>query len=371
MRQLPIGETIGIIGGGQLGRMLALAAARLGFQTLILDPFAGCPAAQLANGQIVAAYDDAKALEEMAARTGVITYEFENIPVKALTALAQKHALAPSPQALALAQDRVLEKQFFAECAIPTASWWQIDDADMLLHAVEAHIAREEANGRGNAKEKARGILKTRRLGYDGKGQMRLCQIDKNQAQAAFATLGSVPAIFEGFVSFDCEISVIAARGTAGEVMFFDVPENTHHDGILRRSTVPARIEAQTADQACAYVRRMLDTLGYVGVIAVEFFVLPDGRLLANEFAPRVHNSGHWTEAVCSISQFEQHIRAVSGLPLALPSRHANCIMENLIGDDMAKVGDLLGEENMLIHLYGKEEARPGRKMGHFTRIVP
>jgi len=353
-------RTIGIIGGGQLGRMLAIAAARLGFKTIILDPVVHCPAAQMANAQIVAAYDDARALDDLAIRCGVITYEFENIPVQAVENLSQQTFVAPSPRALAIAQDRLLEKQFFAQCGIPTAPWWPVDDANALLEAIKSNASQGGE----------RGILKTRHLGYDGKGQIRLGMIDMQKAHESFCHIGNVPAIFEGFVAFEREISVIAARGSSGAVVFFDIPENHHHEGILRRSTVPARITAATTKNAHAYVTTLLDNLGYVGVIGVEFFVLDNGELLANEFAPRVHNSGHWTEAACAISQFEQHIRAITALPLAHPLRHSDCVMENLIGNDVARFDALLQEENILIHLYGKDEMKQGRKMGHFTRLL-
>jgi len=353
-------KTIGIIGGGQLGRMLAMAAARLGVKTCILDPHAHCPAAQTANAQIVAAYDDEKALAELAACSDIITYEFENIPVAAIENLARQKTVAPSPHSLAIAQDRVLEKQFFATCSIPTAPWWQVDDGKTLLNAVKMN------EGQGGYQ----GILKTRRLGYDGKGQMRLSQTDETQAHEAFLNIGAVPAIFEGFVAFEREISVIAARGFTGDVVFFDIAENSHHEGILRRSTVPANISPATSDKARFHVTTLLKALGFVGVIGVEFFVLPDGQLLANEFAPRVHNSGHWTEAACTISQFEQHIRAIAGLPVVEPLRHSDCVMENLIGDDVAGLESLLQQPDILIHLYGKDEVKSRRKMGHFTRIV-
>jgi len=243
--------------------------------------------------------------------------------------------------------------------------WWQVDDGKMLFNAVKMN---EDQGGH-------QGILKTRRLGYDGKGQLRLgmadgIQMDETQAHKAFLNIGAVPAIFEGFVAFEREISVIAARGYAGDVAFFDIAENSHHEGILRRSTVPANISPATSDKARVHVTTLLNALGFVGVIGVEFFVLPDGHLLANEFAPRVHNSGHWTEAACTISQFEQHIRAIAGLPVVEPLRHSDCVMENLIGDDVAALEKLLQQPDILIHLYGKDEVKSGRKMGHFTRII-
>ncbi|ESZ39818.1 5-(carboxyamino)imidazole ribonucleotide synthase [Mesorhizobium sp. L2C066B000] len=352
---LPAGSSIGIIGGGQLGRMLAVAAARLGYRTIILEPQADCPAAQVANRQITAAYDDADALAELAAVSAVVTYEFENVPVAAAGALAAKVPVYPPPRALEIAQDRVAEKLFLNGIGIRTADFRSVDNDDELTAALR------EFGGSG--------ILKTRRMGYDGKGQ----RVFRNMETGGFAgtceTMGNVPLILESFVAFEREISVIAARGLDGAVAAYDPAENVHRDGILHTSTLPAQIRLETAATAQAAAAKILSALDYVGVIGVEFFVLADGTLLANEMAPRVHNSGHWTEAACIVSQFEQHIRAIAGLPLGNPGRHSNCIMENLIGDDVLRVPALLAEPDLMLHLYGKAEARPGRKMGHFTRI--
>lgn len=356
MKKLQLGDTIGIIGGGQLGRMLAMAAARLGFKTIILDPQSDCPAAQCANDVIIGSFDDEVALNRLGELCDIITYEFENVPVAAIDKLAQNHTIAPHPAALEIAQDRFLEKKYLNECAITTAPWRPVDDLSSLLAAIAA------CGGKG--------ILKTRRFGYDGKGQVRISSEDEKEAESALADIGNQPAIFEGFVDFSREISVLAARSQDGKVAFFDIPENRHSDGILRRSTIPAAISDDTANQARQYVETLLHALNYVGVIAVEFFVLADGSLIANEFAPRVHNSGHWTEAACVISQFEQHIRAIAGLPLGDPKRHSDCVMENLIGNDVERLPQLLSEPDVLIHLYGKSEVREGRKMGHFTRLV-
>ena len=355
MTALPLGSTIGIVGGGQLGRMLAMAAARLGYRTVVLEPEEGCPAAQVANSQIVAAYDDPAALAQLAAECAVVTYEFENVPVAAAGRLAALAPVFPPARALEVAQDRLVEKTFLNGIGIPTAEFLPVDSDAQL----------EEALGEfGGA-----GILKTRRLGYDGKGQ-RVFRTDDGQAAAgAFAAMGSVPLILESFVAFEREVSVIAARGADGSVVAYEPAKNVHRDGILRRSTLPAQITADTAEAAREAAFTILSALDYVGVIGVEFFVLPDGGLLANEIAPRVHNSGHWTEAACAVSQFEQHVRAVAGLPLGDASRHADCVMENLIGDDILAVPALLAEPNLVLHLYGKNKARPGRKMGHFTRL--
>ncbi|MER8750273.1 5-(carboxyamino)imidazole ribonucleotide synthase [Mesorhizobium sp. M1050] len=349
------GSTIGIIGGGQLGRMLAIAAARLGYRTVVLEPQADCPAAQVANRQIAAPYDDRAALAELAASSSVITYEFENVPVAAASALAAKVPVYPPARALEVAQDRVSEKAFLNGIGIATAGFLPVDNDDELTAALNAFDGS--------------GILKTRRMGYDGKGQ----RVFRNMKAGSFAgiceAMGNVPLILESFVSFEREISVIAARGIDGTVAAYDPAENIHRNGILHTSTLPARIRPETAEAARAAASKILSALNYVGVIGVEFFVLADGSLLANEIAPRVHNSGHWTEAACIVSQFEQHIRAVAGLPLGNPQRHSDCVMENLIGDDVLRVPALLAEPNLMLHLYGKAEARPGRKMGHFTRI--
>lgn len=355
MIMLNPGSTIGIIGGGQLGRMLAMASARLGFRTIILDPQADCPAAQTANRQIVGAYDDATALAELARACDVITYEFENVPVEAAMKLAEEKLVYPPPIALEISQDRFREKAFLNDCGIATAPWHLVNDTQSLAA--------------GLAELRGPGILKTRRLGYDGKGQVRLKGDGNDDHDAAFAEIGNAPAILEGFVPFEREVSVIAARDHAGNVRLYDIAENVHSNGILATSTVPSAITPKTADMAREAAEKLLHGLDYVGVMGLEFFVLADGALIANEFAPRVHNSGHWTEAACAISQFEQHIRAIAGLPLGDPARHSDCVMENLIGDDVDRVPEILREPQAVLHLYGKAEARPGRKMGHVTRI--
>lgn len=352
---LPAGSTIGIIGGGQLGRMLAMAAARLGYRTVVLEPQPDCPAAQVANRQIAAAYDDTAALAELAAVSAVVTYEFENVPVMAASALAVTVPVYPPARALEVAQDRVAEKKFLNGVGIPTADFCPVDNDDELTAALK--------------KFDGSGILKTRRMGYDGKGQRVFRNMDTGGFAGTCEAMGNVPLILESFVDFEREISVIAARGMDGSLAAYDPAENVHRDGILHRSTLPARLGSETAAAAQAAAAKMLAALDYVGVIGIEFFVLADGALLANEIAPRVHNSGHWTEAACIVSQFEQHIRAVAGLPLGNPGRHFDCVMENLIGDDVLRVPALLAEPDLMLHVYGKAEARPGRKMGHFTRM--
>jgi 5-(carboxyamino)imidazole ribonucleotide synthase len=349
------GSTIGIIGGGQLGRMLAMAAARLGYRTIILEPQADCPAAQVANRQIVAAYDDLSALVDLAAQCAIVTYEFENVPVAAAQALAETLPVLPPPRALEVAQDRLVEKTFLNGIGIATAGFRAVDDDAGLAEALAAFSGS--------------GVLKTRRMGYDGKGQCVFRNMAEDGVSGVCEAMGGVPLILESLVPFEREISVIAARGSGGATAAYDPAQNIHRDGILHSSTVPATVSAETARAAQAAAAKILDSLGYVGVVGVEFFVLADGSLLANEIAPRVHNSGHWTEAACVVSQFEQHIRAVAGLPLGRPDRHSDCVMENLIGDDVTRVPGLLAEPEVMLHLYGKAETRPGRKMGHFTHI--
>lgn len=347
------GSTIGILGGGQLARMLEMAAARLGFHTIVLDPAPDAPAAQLANRHIVAAYDDRVALEELAEVSAVVTYEFENVPDSAVTVLDSLVPVRPDHKALSVAQDRLTEKAFLAEAGIPTAPHLPVDSQADLEQAV--------ADLGGQA------IVKTRRLGYDGKGQLRI--VDGAAPTDGFAQLGSVPCVAESIIAFDCEISVIAARAANGDVVCFDPARNDHVDGILATSTVPASIDLSIEIAAIDAATALVQHLEYVGVLGLELFVLADGSILANEFAPRVHNSGHWTEAACSVSQFEQHIRAVAGLPLVEPGRHSDCVMQNLIGDDVARVPELLLQPDTLVHLYGKREVRSGRKMGHVTRL--
>jgi 5-(carboxyamino)imidazole ribonucleotide synthase len=347
-------KTIGIIGGGQLGRMLAMAASRLNFRTVILEPQPDSPASQLANRQIVAAYDDEKALAELAEACDVVTYEFENVPVGAAKFLASLKPVYPPARALEVAQDRLTEKTFLNECGIPTARFHAVDSQ------ADLDAALADFGGAG--------VLKTRRLGYDGKGQMVFKPGDSTAG--AYDKLGGVPQILESFIAFDREISVIAARGIDGSIECYDAAENVHRGGILHTSTLPADIWEGTASDARTAAIRLLDKLDYVGVIGIEFFVGTDGALIANEIAPRVHNSGHWTEAACVISQFEQHIRAVGGLPLGDPVRHSDCQMQNLVGDDINELDDWAREKNVLIHLYGKTEPRPGRKMGHITRLT-
>ena len=353
---LPMGATIGIIGGGQLGRMLAMAAARLGFKVIVLEPQEDCPASQIANNHLVAHYDDAGALEHLAENVDVITYEFENVAIATLKELSSQIAIYPPVDALRISQDRLLEKEFLNKSGIKTAPFFDITTKQSLIDAL--------------GKSHGRGILKTRRFGYDGKGQTRFSgNGDDPHPADVIADLAGAPAILEGFVEFECEISVIATRDQDGRIECFDPAENVHKDGILFSSCVPATVVDTTKAAATKAAADLAEQLDYVGTLGLELFVMADGTLIANEFAPRVHNSGHWTEAACAVSQFEQHIRAIVGWPLAPQHRHSDCLMENLLGNDIEKLSTLAREPNTVLHSYGKAEARKGRKMGHFTRI--
>ena len=341
-------RTIGILGGGQLGRMLSAAASRLGLRCHIYEPGANAPAADVAHACTTAPYEDETALRAFAASVDVITYEFENIPTSALDLLETLRPIRPGREALRVSQDRVTEKDFLTSLGLTTAPYAAVDDAASMQAAVAA-IGTPA-------------ILKTRRFGYDGKGQARLNA--PADAEAALADMRGAPAVLEGFVDFSCEISVIAARGTDGSVACFDPGQNLHEGGILRRTTVPAQVPASLRTDAILLASRILNALDYVGVLGVELFVTPQG-LVVNEIAPRVHNSGHWTQNGCTVDQFEQHIRAVAGWPLGDGARHSDVVMENLIGDDMDRVPALARDPMTALHLYGKAESRPGRKMGH------
>ncbi|WP_424975982.1 5-(carboxyamino)imidazole ribonucleotide synthase [Dinoroseobacter sp. S124A] len=350
---LPPGAVIGILGGGQLGRMLSMAAARLGFRCHIFEPGANPPAGQVAEKVVTAPYEDLDALRTFAEAVNVITYEFENIPTEALDALEALRPIHPGRMALAKSQDRLVEKAFLQGLGLTTAPFAPVDDAESLRAAL-AEIG-------------APAILKTRRLGYDGKGQARIQSPE--EADAALAAMAGAPAILEGFVNFSHEVSVIAARGQDGAVACYDPGENVHRDGILATTTVPARLRQSQRMDAVILAGQILNALDYVGVMGVELFVTPGG-LVVNEIAPRVHNSGHWTQTGCVVDQFEQHIRAVAGWPLGDGQRHADVVMENLIGDDMDKVPALAAERDTALHLYGKAETRAGRKMGHANRLI-
>jgi len=351
---LPPGAVIGIIGGGQLGRMLALAAAQLGFRCHIFAPENDSPAFQVAAQRTVANYTDYDALRSFAGKVDVVTYEFENVPAETAAFLAGRVVLAPGVAALQTSQDRVAEKTFISGLGLPVAPFASVSDERELEDAI-GRIGRPS-------------ILKTRRFGYDGKGQTRID--GRKNAATAWAEIGRAPAVLEGFVTFEREISVIAARGWDGEIAIYDVPENHHENHILRTSTVPAGIAAATARRAREIGGRIIAALDYVGVIGIELFVAGDD-VIVNEIAPRVHNSGHWTMDACSVSQFEQHIRAICGWPLGSPERHSDVVMTNLLGDEVNAWRKLAAEPGTALHLYGKAEARRGRKMGHFNRVTP
>ncbi|WP_420862806.1 5-(carboxyamino)imidazole ribonucleotide synthase [Algirhabdus cladophorae] len=350
---LPVGATIGILGGGQLGRMLSVAASRLGLKCHVFDPAPDAPAAQVADAHTCAPYEDAEALAAFGAAVDVITYEFENIPTSALDALEALAPIYPNRRALATSQDRITEKDFLTDLGLAVAPYANVESAADMDAAV--------------AKIGAPAILKTRRFGYDGKGQVRLK--DASDASAAWADMADAPSVLEGFVDFSKEISIIAARNPAGDVACYDPGENVHKDGILATTTVPAAIPATLRMDAVLLAAKILNSLDYVGVMGVELFVTPAG-LIVNEIAPRVHNSGHWTQNGCLVDQFEQHIRAVAGWPLGDGTRHSDVVMENLIGDDVLAVPEI-ARTAAAIHLYGKVEVKKGRKMGHVNRVTP
>ncbi|WP_244597744.1 5-(carboxyamino)imidazole ribonucleotide synthase [Roseitalea porphyridii] len=353
------GATIGLLGGGQLGRMLAEAAARLGFHVIVLDPNADCPAARFCDRHIVAGYDDSAALDELAERCDVATFEFENIDLGALEYLSGRIPVHPDAWALRVTQDRLTEKTFLRETGIDTAPFRAVDGARQL------EMALADIDGGG-------AILKTRRFGYDGKGQIRFGHgADDPAPEEAMARIGGAPSILEGFVDFACEISVVVTRGRDGTVHEFEPARNDHEGGILARSTVPCGLDSIIMADAMEKTRALATRLRYVGTLALEFFVMDDGTLIANEIAPRVHNSGHWTEAACSVSQFEQHIRAIAGWPLAESYRHSDCVMTNLIGDAIDDLPQWARDGAVRVNDYGKAETRAGRKMGHVVRLVP
>ena len=341
------GSVIGILGGGQLGRMMACEAARLGFDVHIFSPDAQSPAGRVSAYETVADYSDTAALQAFSKACDVVTYEFENVPVRAVEALRGAGGIVrPGGKALECSQDRLAEKRFLRSLDIPTVDFEPIGSVEDLEIALSRF---------------GRAILKTSRDGYDGKGQVRLVAGDR--AEDALAQIHHAPAILEAFSPFEKEISVLAVRGLNGQVVAYDIPENTHEAGILRRSNVPAQISDQTAKQATEAAKRLIEALDYVGVLALEFFVLNDGSVVANEFAPRVHNSGHWTPELCDTGQFEQHIRAVAGLPLGSVTRRFDGVMENLLGEEILAAAGLPG-----VTLYGKGAPSPGRKMGHAVK---
>ncbi len=350
-------KTIGILGGGQLARMLAIAAGRLGFQTTILDPQPQCPARQFASQTIIAGYDNTDALDELAEKSDVVTYEFENIPAASIAQISSKTQIFPRKNALEISQDRLVEKKFIQSIGLSTAAFSPVASLADLKQTLE--------------KSCVPAIIKTRRFGYDGKGQMRISNGDLKRQENALKKILNVPCILEDAIDFDCEISIIGARDRSNNIMTYEPARNVHHEGILSTSTLPCGLSENIIEDAKRQTSVLLNALDYVGVIGVEFFVTRTNELLINEFAPRVHNSGHWTEAACSVSQFEQHIRAISDLPLAETLRHSDCKMTNLIGKEIRQLGNLASLPNTMLHDYGKQEIRPGRKMGHYTTLSP
>ncbi len=354
-RPLPPGSVVGIVGGGQLGRMTAIAAAKLGYRCHVLDPDARAPAAEVAASATTAPYEDLDAARNFAASVDVATFEFENVPLETLAAVGESAPVRPSVEALRVSQDRAVEKAFVNGLGIATAEWAEIRSADDL----------EAAAGRIGLPA----ILKTARFGYDGKGQTRIDGL-RDLAQA-LRTAGEARTVLEGAVAFEREISVTVARGLEGETAAYVPVENLHRDGILRVTTAPAAIADPLADEAVGIARRLAAGLDLFGLLTVEMFVTLAGDVLVNEIAPRPHNSGHWTVDACAIGQFEQLVRAVTGLPLGDPARHSDAVMTNLIGEDANAWADVAAEPGACLHLYGKAETRPGRKMGHVTRLTP
>jgi 5-(carboxyamino)imidazole ribonucleotide synthase len=359
---LPIlkpGSTLGVLGGGQLGRMLALSAARFGLHCHVFSPEKDSCAFDVVREKTCASFEDEAALTRFANQCDIITFEFENVPAETADFLVtNRKPVLPDPAILATTQDRLAEKHFLTDFEIKTAPYAEIgSDVDISVAIVQVP---------------APSVMKTRRLGYDGKGQAVVGP--DGDATAAWKTIGEVPAILEGFVDFDLELSVVAARGRDGSFAAFEPSENAHRNQILHQSIVPAGITPEIAKEAVGIAKKIADELKYVGVLAVEMFLVSNKgkhELLVNEIAPRVHNSGHWTIDGANVSQFEQHIRAVAGWPLARARRLGNVEMTNLIGDDIDGWKKYLSQPNTAVHVYGKRESRPGRKMGHITRVTP
>lgn len=353
------GSTIGILGSGQLGRMLALAASPLGFRCHVYCPATG-PAFDVCVEGTSAKYEDRAALAEFARNVDVITYEFENIPVETVEFLAQFRPVRPNPSALKVSQDRLTEKTFIQSCGAAVARFAAVSTAAELDRALD------DFGGSG--------VLKTRRFGYDGKGQIMISPDTRRPAEVMLEELGHVPLILEERIAFSREVSVIGVRGLNGETRSFDVAENVHENHVLKTSTVPANIPEDAARKARAIAENILSTLDYVGTMGVELFVVEEDseiRLLVNEIAPRVHNSGHWTMDACGYSQFEMHIRAIAGWPLPGTERHADVVMTNLLGNNINDWLDYAAMPGVHLHDYAKRDARPGRKMGHVNRLFP
>ena len=355
MRPTAPGGTIGILGGGQLGRMTALAAGRLGYRCHILAPEAESPAAEVSAAFTRAAWDDTAALDAFADAVDVVTLEFENVPAAAVERIAARRPVRPGAAVLAVTQDRIAEKSFVNAAGIATTGWRPVSSAADLARA------RDELGGRC--------ILKTCRMGYDGKGQVMVRPED--DPAACWAGLRTDAAIAEAVVEFVLEMSVVTARGQDGAAASYPPVENHHEHHVLRRTIAPAPVDAATAAEAVRIAETLARELAVVGLLGVEMFLARDGRVLVNELAPRPHNSGHWTMDACAVSQFEQLVRAVCGLPLGDPTPFSAAVMDNLLGDEAAGWQRILAEPGARLHLYGKREARPGRKMGHVNRLVP
>lgn len=354
MTPLKPGSTIGILGGGQLGRLLSLEAARLGFDVHIYCPEASSPAARVSAKETIEAYTDEVALRKFSRACDVVTYEFENIPATSIAIIeAVGTPVRPGAKALDMSQDRAREKAFLNEIGIPTVAYKTLGDDISLEQALDAFGGR--------------GVLKTRRDGYDGKGQVVVQGPDDvAKIDAARALAAKAPCILEAFAPFEREVSVIVGRSEA-QTLTFDIPENIHKDGILDRTIAPANIAEDTSSAVVEAGIKLANALDYIGVLALEFFVMPDGSVLANEFAPRVHNSGHWTPEACMTGQFEQHIRAVAGWPLGPVERLFDIEMQNLLGDDVSQIPAGFDADARIVS-YGKHDAKPGRKMAHITK---
>jgi 5-(carboxyamino)imidazole ribonucleotide synthase len=349
------GQTIGILGGGQLGRMTALAASALGYRCHVYCPIKDSPAKLVTAFSTTAAYDNKLALGRFAKSVDVITFEFENVPADTAEFLAERKLVRPGPNALRIAQDRLKEKDFLQSSGVATAPYRAVTSEEALRKAVAAIGPRA--------------ILKTARMGYDGKGQFPI-RADSDLA-AIWRRFDNSAGILEGFVEFACEISVIVARSENGKWATYAPVENQHAHGILDITVAPARIPAEITMRAEAIARHIAEKLDLIGLLAVEMFVTHHGEVLVNELAPRPHNSGHWTIDACYTSQFEQLVRAICGLPLGSPDHHSDAVMRNLIGADIVKWREAINDPLQKIHLYGKDVASPGRKMGHVTKLMP
>ncbi len=345
-------KTLGILGGGQLGRMSAMAAARLGIRCIIFTPEQNAPAAQVAAETIIAQYDDEAALKQFADKTDYISYEFENIPVKTIEYLSNLKPVYPKKNLLEISQDRVQEKSYLNSINIPTARWLAPQSPEDIVKTLQ------EWNTKSC-------ILKTTRLGYDGKGQARIqSDTDINKTWESF---NGAPIIMEEIIDFDCEISLIIARDIQGKTAIYGPMLNEHKNHILAKTHVPSQLPPSVEEKSIHLIKNLAEALDLTGILTLELFVTKDGQLLANEIAPRTHNSGHWSIDACAVSQFENHIRTTCALPVGAPSRHSDAEMLNLIGNDAAQTEHYLKQENTCLHLYGKQKIRAGRKMGHVT----